>query len=164
MPAAWSELSSSDGAHARTSGGSAGAGVSTVLWGTNEDTRLLLRGLLRLHRCPVLHEVGTWEELTTIPSLPGPTVLIVDAESETAAWEERLPEALAAHPELRALVILPAAGQALESRARTAGAATVVLRPFAIRDFVRAVGTAAEAPPAARLTPHPENRSPHPQP
>jgi hypothetical protein len=120
--------------------------VPTVLLGQNEDTRLLLRGLLRLHRYPVLHEVGTVDELGALPSLPAPTVLVVDVESVLTGWERDLPTVLARHPELRALVLLPPEGAAFEPRARAAGATNVVVRPFAIRDFVRAVAAAAETP------------------
>lgn len=121
-------------------------GVSAVLLGQNEDTRLLLRGLLRLHRYPVLHEVGTVDELVALPSLPAPTVLVVDVESIWTGWDRELPAALVVHPELRVLVLLPPESAALEPRARAAGAAGVVVRPFAIRDFVRAVATAARGP------------------
>jgi DNA-binding NarL/FixJ family response regulator len=115
-----------------------------VIWGRNADTRLLLRGLLRLHRFPVLHEVSTFDEIVALPALSEPTVLVIDAEVEGQAWHENLRAVLAAHPELRPLVLLPPGNGALESSARTAGARAVVARPFAIRDFVRAVTAAAE--------------------
>lgn len=121
-------------------------GVPAVLLGQNEDTRLLLRGLLRLHRYPVLHEVGTVDELVALPSLPAPTVLVVDVESVWEGWDRELPSALILHPELRVLVLLPPESAALEPRARAAGATRVVVRPFAIRDFVRAVAATARGP------------------
>jgi len=146
MTALGSWVASAEGALGRpTTDGPAAAGVRAVLWGQNEDTRLLLRGLLRLHRCSVLHEVATLADLVALPSVPEPSVLVVDAESEAQGWERDLPTALKAHPELRGLVILPPAGGSLESRARAAGAVTVVVRPFAIRDFVLAVSAAAQS-------------------
>jgi DNA-binding NarL/FixJ family response regulator len=115
-----------------------------VIWSENADTRLLLRGLLRLHLFPVLHEVATSEELVGLPPLSEPTVLVVDAESDSPGWQRTLPAVLSAHPEVRALVLLPPGDGSLEPAARAAGATAVVVRPFAIQDFVRALTATAE--------------------
>lgn len=107
--------------------------------------RLLLRGLLRLYRFSVAHEVTTGEELLALPSLPLPTVLVVDAGSLAPSWPSELSSALRARTELRALVILPQDGASLGPRAREAGASSVIVRPFTSQDFVRAVHDAVEA-------------------
>ena len=115
-------------------------GVPAVLLGGNEDTRLLLRGLLRLHRHRVLLETQAGDGIVRLPQSTEPKVLILDAGSDKdSAWAEELSSILRSRPDLRALVILPSADPAAESRARRAGARTVLVRPFAIREFVEAV-------------------------
>jgi DNA-binding NarL/FixJ family response regulator len=111
-----------------------------VILGGSEDTRLLLRGLLRLHRHRVLLETPSPEGLEGLPASPEPKVLILDAGPKTDnSWAELLASVLERRADFRALVILPASDPALESRARAAGAQAVLVRPFAIREFVEAV-------------------------
>ena len=121
-----------------------------ILLGGTEDTRLLLRGLLRLHRHRVLLETATREGIDRLTPSPETKILIVDAGLDKAAkWAEELTAVLQAHPDLRALVILPSADPALQTRARQAGARAVLVRPFAIRDFIQAVDSVTvEFPPA----------------
>ncbi len=126
-------------------------GSAVIVCGRNEDTRLLLRGLLRLHRYRVVHEATTPDDLDGLPSVPGPVVMVVDAESEVAPWDAQLAATLGGHPELRAVVILPREATRSAERAKAAGASAVVGRPFAIHDLIDAVDrTAAEARPPAR--------------
>jgi DNA-binding NarL/FixJ family response regulator len=123
--------------------------VPAILWGRDEDTRLLLRGLLRLNRYPIVHEAATLDELAGLPVATEPRLLVFDAETETDTWCADLTAALRDHPELRAVVILPRDPRATEERARDAGARAVLSRPFAIRDLVTALDRAAgdEGPP-----------------
>ncbi len=137
-------MSSSEGA---VSDGSSGArppnGGSAVLCGRNEETRLLLRGLLRLHRYRVLQEASTPGELDARPPTTDPVALVLDAESEVAPWDAQLAEALQRRPEFRGVVILPrGAPPSCSDRARAAGARSVVARPFAIRDLIDALDRA----------------------
>lgn len=115
-----------------------------VILGGNEDTRLLLRGLLGLHRHRVLLESQNPEAIARLPVSPETKVLIVDAGTDGATpWAEPLTSILRSRPDLRALVILPRPDPALENRARQAGARRIMVRPFAIRDFVEAVDSVA---------------------
>ena len=114
--------------------------VPVVLLGGSEDTRLLLRGLLRLHRHRVLLETATREGIDHLPASTEPKILILDAGPDSSkGWAEELSLVLQARPDLRALVILSSPDPALDSRARQAGAKAVLVRPFAIRDFIQAV-------------------------
>jgi AmiR/NasT family two-component response regulator len=140
----------------------AGAGrrpsVPAVLWSRSEDTRLLLRGLLRLHRYSVVLEAATVDDLGGTPTATGPRILVVDAEEEETDWPRDLTVALQAHPELTAVVVLPRDLSAADGRARFPGARAVVSRPFAIRDLVAALDQAAEGiepphPPGLPVTP-----------
>jgi CheY-like chemotaxis protein len=118
--------------------------TEAIVWAQNVDTRLLLRGLLRLHRHPVMHEVASLEELVRLPASADPTILVMAVESGDGGWERDLTTTAKRHPELRPVVILPRESAALEPRALAAGARAVVVRPFAIRDFVRALASAVD--------------------
>jgi CheY-like chemotaxis protein len=131
--------------------------VPAVLWGQNVDTRLLLRGLLRLHRHPVVYEAATLEELNRLPASPEPSLLVLAVESEDGNWERDLSTALRRHPELRPVVILPRENAALEPRAIAAGARAVVIRPFAIRDLVRALTSATDGATTKGVSPRAES-------
>ena len=110
-----------------------------VIWGDDEETRLLLRGLLRLHRHPVLHEVTSGDELERIPSTSGPCLLLYAVPSGDGEWATELAAVLERHPELRAVVILPSGTAASEVDPRRVGARAVLPRPFAIQEFARAL-------------------------
>lgn len=110
-----------------------------VIWGRNDETRLLLRGLLRLHRHPVVFEAETPAEMDRLPASSEPRLLLYDIEAGDGAWARQLTSALERHPELRAIVILPSAQSTLEPEARRAGARRVLLRPFAIIEFAQAL-------------------------
>jgi DNA-binding NarL/FixJ family response regulator len=127
-------------------------GVTAVLWSQNPDTRLLFRGLLRLYQCPTFHEAETRGDVDALQNLSSPTVLIVDAEAQSAGWEHELPALLQGHPELRTLVVLGPQATVTPHQATAAGAVSVLHRPFSIHDFVRAVASAAESPPSGPST------------
>jgi len=126
------------------------SGAPAIVLGGSEDTRLLLRGLLRLHRHRVLLEAPIREGVARLPASSEPKILVLDAGTDKGeAWAEELSSLLKARPDLRALVILPSADPAVETRARQAGARATLVRPFAIRDFIEAVdGLSSAAPPS----------------
>lgn len=114
-------------------------GVPAVLLVSNPDTRLLLKGLLRLQRHPVLFEAAQLEELDRLSSTPGPKILLVDVEPEDGDWAKDVRAALQRHPDLRPILITPQRTPEVEARAAAAGIRTIVIRPFAIRDLIGAV-------------------------
>lgn len=110
----------------------------TVLCGENGDHRLLLRGLLRLYRHPVVYEARTLDDLESLPSSLEPRILLFDVEDgDDDRWVAGLRLVLERHSELRAVVILPSGDSEGGSHARAAGARAVLPRPFAIQDLVR---------------------------
>ena len=126
---------------------SAGPAPAVILGGS-EDTRLLLRGLLRLHRHRILLEGPSAEGIDGLPASSEPKVLVLDAGAkEDSSWTESLAAVLQRRADLRALVILPTSDPALAARARAAGARAVLVRPFAIREFVEAVDSVVILPP-----------------
>lgn len=127
----------------------ASSNAPAILLGGSEDTRLLLRGLLRLHRHRVLLEAPTREGVDRLPPSAETKILILDAATEAGeGWSKDLSAVLHRRPDLRALVILPNSDPALETEARQAGALAILVRPFAIRDFIEAVDSigASSAP------------------
>jgi DNA-binding NarL/FixJ family response regulator len=120
--------------------------LDAVLLGTNDDTRLLLRGLLRLHHHRVVLEARSLDDLAALAPAAGPRVLLQDVDAEDERWSEELVGALRAHPDLRAVVLLPTEGGGMRAEAMRAGACGVLVRPFAIRDLVRLVDEAAFGP------------------
>ena len=119
--------------------GTAAVHAPAVIWGENDETRLLLRGLLRLHRHPVVQEVASVDELERLPSTSGPCILLYDAPAGDGPWATELASVLERHPELRAIVILPPGTPVGEVDAHRVGARAVLPRPFAIQEFARAL-------------------------
>lgn len=112
--------------------------IPAVLWVPDDDVRLLLRGILTLHRHPVVLELSSSEALRRWDPTPI-ALLIVDAVSGAGRWREELAAALAARPELRAVVLLPHDDGALRREAEALGARATVVRPFAVRDLLGAI-------------------------
>ncbi len=111
-----------------------------VIWGANDETRLLLRGLLRLHRHPVLYEARTIGDFDGMPPGDGVRILMVDVEGSAGDWSAELARTLERHPDLRAVVILPPRRDpASEAAAYRAGARAVLSRPFSIQELLRAL-------------------------
>lgn len=82
-----------------------------------------------------------------MPPTPEIKILILDVGSDKGnQWADDLASVLTLHHDLRALVILPSSDPSLQSRARKAGAEAVLVRPFAIRDFIQAVDSVGAEP------------------
>jgi len=116
--------------------------------GGSEETRLLLRGLLRLHRHQVVQEGPTLECLERLPpaTLQGPLVLVVDANLDEGSWGERAGRVLHDHPHVRGVLLSPSRSSRVENQAKSAGFAAVVRRPFSMQELVAAVEPPAEPP------------------
>ena len=117
-----------------------GNSTPAVLWGANEETRLLLRGLLRLHRHPIVYEARSADDFVGLPSGDGCRILLVDVDGSTGDWASDLARTLERHPDLRSVVILPPRPDpASEAAAYRVGAKAVLVRPFSIQDLMRAL-------------------------
>jgi AmiR/NasT family two-component response regulator len=122
--------------------GAAGT-ADTVIVGGNDETRLLLRGLLRLHRFRVVGETRSAEELDPLAEPLGPRVLLLVVEGEGANWPEELATARERQSGLLPLLIVSQLTPDLESQARAAGVLRILARPFTIRDLIAAVESVA---------------------
>ncbi|HKS59787.1 MAG TPA: hypothetical protein VJS68_03300 [Thermoplasmata archaeon] len=123
--------------------------ANVVIVARNEETRLLLKGLLRLHRHRVIGEAFTLEQAESLVGGSAPALLLVDAEADTEEWAS-LRKSIEIHPGLKAILITPSRSKSGEDRAREAGFDALVRRPFAVRELIDAVGRLfPPAPPSA---------------
>lgn len=117
--------------------------VATVIVGGTEETRLLLRGLVRLHRHRVLAEKGTADDLYPADPNDPARVLILVSDGEGEEWPHELATARGHQPGLLPLLIVPERTPDLIARARRMGVRAVLNRPFAIRDLVSSIEAVA---------------------
>lgn len=114
--------------------------ASVEIVGGTEETRLLLRGLLRLYR----HEVVG--EGPTFGSLPAPrpgdapaSVAIVDLDLGDAETVAQITRAKRDHPGLRVLLLTPNRTAIASARAEEAGIDALLRRPFAVHELMDAL-------------------------
>ena len=123
--------------------------TNVIIVGGSDETRLLLRGLLRLHRQRVLGEGTTASYLSNLPVPPEPSVLLLDVDLEEAEWLTAIRAAVERCKGLRAILLTPSRSPRVEELARQAGITALVRRPFAVHELIEAVapGTSGPAPP-----------------
>ncbi len=126
-------------------------GIPTVLLVASPDTRLLLKGLLRLQRHPVVFEADRLEAFEQCPAPTGATLLVIDHDPTLGDWCANVRAILARHPDYRTILVTPDRSPEVAQKAPTLGVKAVVVRPFALRDFAAALTTATgdAVPPSA---------------
>ncbi|MCI4343532.1 MAG: hypothetical protein L3J92_05410 [Thermoplasmata archaeon] len=117
--------------------------IATVIVGGTEETRLLLRGLVRLNHHRVLAETESAALLPVSDPSDPPAVLILVGDSEGDEWPHELATARERLTGLHAILLVPERTPELIERARRMGVMAVLNRPFAIRDLVSAVESVA---------------------
>lgn len=116
----------------------AGSPTAVVAAG-DEETRVLLRSLLRLHQVRVDGEARGVSYALDILRRVRPKLLVVDTVLEDGTWPDLLLRARSLSPQLRFILV---AAEAPDGRA-VPGAPTpdaVLIRPFRIRAFSDALG------------------------
>ncbi len=107
----------------------------------DEETRVLLRGLLRLHHFRVDGEAEGAVQALELLRNHRPTLLVVDINLAEGSANALLAQARSLVPSLRTILVAPA------SRPPPAngnlGADVTLLRPFRIRQFAEALVPAA---------------------
>jgi CheY-like chemotaxis protein len=119
--------------------------VPSILLIPEPDTRLLLKGLLRLHRHPVVFEADGIADLARLPPSPEPKIALVEVDLADPNWTDALGARLAERPDVRAVLVTTDRSPRLGEQARAAGCRAVLVRPFQIRDLVGALDAAARA-------------------
>ncbi len=118
---------------------------TAVVAAGDEETRILLRGLLRLHHFRVDGEAEGSAQAMALLRDHRPSLLVTDVNLAEGSSTSLVAEARATLPHLRIILVAPA------SRPPPAPAGSgpdmVLLRPFRIRQFAEAVQPGPEAVP-----------------
>ena len=109
----------------------------TAICASNEDVRLLLRGILRLDRYPVTKEAASPAALGRPP--PESRVLIYDTGGDAAGGLESLEALARENPGLEVLALLPVGGEGLRPAAERAGARGTLVKPFSAHELTEAI-------------------------
>ncbi|HEY6239081.1 MAG TPA: hypothetical protein VIZ68_07855 [Thermoplasmata archaeon] len=121
--------------------------TNVVIAGGSEETRLLLKGLVRLHRHRVVAEGSGPETLRELPVDAEPPVALVDVDLDDPTWSAAIGETLRRCPGIRIVLLTPNRSPRVDSAARDLGIHTVLRRPFAVHQLVEALDRdGAEAP------------------
>lgn len=122
------------------------APAAAVVVAGEDETRVLLRGLLRLHQYQVVGEAEGATPALDLVRRHRPRVLVVDVNLAEGSATELVDAAKRSHPALRAILVGPA-----NRLGRTEGrlpADVVLQRPFRIRELADALrGEAPSATP-----------------
>ena len=136
--------------------------ANVIIVGGSDETRLLLRGLLRLHRQRVLSEGTTTEYLKTLPTSTEPSVLLLDVDLEAPEWLSAIRQTVDRIEGMRAVLLTPSRSPRVEELARRAGVSKLLRRPFAVHELIEAVSPDSGATPTQGRTP--PDGSPPPSP
>ena len=116
-----------------------------VIVSRNDETRLLLRGLLRLHHIPVPTEGSSVEGMTDLIAAGDHAVLLLDVDLEEKEWVGAVRSLRERCSELRVVLLTPSRSPRVDALAKEAGVSTVLRRPFAVHELIDAV-TQANGP------------------
>lgn len=116
-----------------------GSAGSTVIVGGSDETRLLLRGLLRLYHYRVEGEVPRAEFLKPAPAGGEGRVLILVVDGPGDEWPSELATARERQPSAQPLLIARGVSAQFESTARSAGVRGILYHPYAIHDLISTV-------------------------
>jgi DNA-binding NarL/FixJ family response regulator len=117
---------------------------SAVVAAGDEETRVLLRGLLRLHHFRVDGEAEGATQCLELIREHHPSLLVADVNLAEGSSSTLVAEARRAAPLLRVILVAPASRPPTVASERDKAPDVVLLRPFRIRQFAEAL-----VPPAA---------------
>jgi DNA-binding NarL/FixJ family response regulator len=126
-----------------------GSSPSAVVAAGDEETRVLLRGLLRLHHFTVDGEAEGAIQALELLRTHRPGILVVDVNLAEGSPAALVADARAILPSLRVILVAPASRPPPVMGVARQGPDVVLLRPFRIRQFAEAVApTVTGATPA----------------
>lgn len=118
-------------------------GSTAIVVAADEETRVLLRGLLRLHHVRVDGEAEGASHALELVTSRRPKLMVADVNLAEGSPTSLVAEARAIEPELRVILVAPASRPPSlpipEQRPDV-----VLLRPFRIRQFAEALLPSAE--------------------
>lgn len=126
-------------------------GTSTaIVVAADEEIRVLLRGLLRLHHVRVLGEADGVERAIGLVRSTRPTLVVSDLELAEGTASLLLQELRRDSPGVRSVIVCPRAPESAPQLGAERPDA-LLRRPFRVREFAEAIGAAApEAPVPSR--------------
>jgi DNA-binding response OmpR family regulator len=125
-----------------------GSTPSAIVVAGEEETRVLLRGLLRLHHFRVDGEAEGVTPAVELIRIHRPTLLVVDATLAEGSANPLVGQARALVPGIRVILVAPASRPPNPPADTVQRPDAVLLRPFRIRQFAEALspgGTAGAA-------------------
>jgi DNA-binding NarL/FixJ family response regulator len=129
------------------------ASSSAVVVAGDEETRVLLRGLLRLHHFRVDGEAEGATQGLDLVREHRPTLLVADVNLAEGSSTQLVVESHRIAPEMRVILVAPASRPPSPAGGAERGPDVVLLRPFRIRQFAEALlPPSAGAAPAAGPT------------
>ncbi|MGI0071946.1 MAG: hypothetical protein ACRECT_07800 [Thermoplasmata archaeon] len=122
--------------------------ASAVVVAGDEETRVLLRGLLRLHHFRVDGEAEGATQCLELIREHRPSLLVADVNLAEGSPGSLVSEARRVAPDLRVILVAPASRPPAPPGDRDRGPDVVLLRPFRIRQFADALlpGSTTAAP------------------
>lgn len=115
-------------------------GPSAIVVAGDEETRVLLRGLLRLHHYRVIGEAEGSTEGTELLRTHPPSVMVVDAALAEGSFPVLIREARLLRPEMRVVLVTPTPVRPGDGTPRGAdGPDATVTRPFRLAEFLGAL-------------------------
>ena len=121
------------------SGGSVASTASAIVVAGDEETRVLLRGLLRLHHFRVDGEAEGVTPAVELIELHRPTLLVVDASLAEGSVGPLIGQARRLVPNLRVILVAPASRPPSPFPDARQRPDALLLRPFRIRQFAEAL-------------------------
>ncbi|MCI4368067.1 MAG: hypothetical protein L3K09_00675 [Thermoplasmata archaeon] len=113
--------------------------AKVLIVGGTDESRLLMRGLLRLHHHDVVGEARDAESVGRLGEGEGRLVVVIDADLEDAAWSGAIERLFARRQGTRGVLVTPDRSNRADNRAKALGITTLVRRPFGIEELVDAV-------------------------
>jgi len=113
--------------------------ASAVVVAGDEETRVLLRGLLRLHHFRVDGEAEGASQCLELIREHHPTLLVADVNLAEGSPTSLVNEARKLAPGLRVVLVAPASRPPAPPADGSPGPDVVLLRPFRIRQFAEAL-------------------------
>ncbi|MCI4372777.1 MAG: hypothetical protein L3K02_03940 [Thermoplasmata archaeon] len=120
--------------------------MNAIVVAGDEETRVLLRGLLRLHHFRVDGEADGVRQAMELLARHRPSLLVVDVNLTEGSPTALLAEARGLLPQVRTILVAPAS-RPPQINGSTPVPDVILLRPFRIRQFAEAL-----RPPAAGAT------------
>ncbi|MFZ0891499.1 MAG: hypothetical protein WB778_03595 [Thermoplasmata archaeon] len=121
------------------------ADATAVVVAGDEETRVLLRGLLRLHHFRVLGEAEGCSQAVQLIQERRPSLLMADVSLSEGSIQSLIRDARSATPTLRIVLVAPASRPPPVTDTKTRPDA-ILLRPFRIHQFADALSPRSATP------------------